>query len=445
MTSALLVSIALIVAAWSSRRPPAAIVPTVLFLLLVAVITAAIPMVRRSHGVRRLRLRDLAWAPPLLLLGILLAVQALNPSHTVSTFADGLEPRVHVRWLPRSADASATWLSLAWLIAYAGVFWVARTGVRSVAARRVMFVTVLASGFAMAVWVILERLAPDASRVSRDTGAFANENSYAAFINLLLPIALALAVRLRAEAHLRGQRSHAGYLAGFAGAVLVLSVCMSASKAGMAVTAGVLVLWGMFVLPRRDADRIRRRRVALLCAAAAVAVLAALAAVALRRENMGLESLWGQLGSRLSVCRAALRMFADRPWFGIGAGAFARAFPYYQPAGLEGFYRHAHNDWIECLVELGLLGSAMLAAVVAGIAAPAVASAARAWLSGCRNEAAGVEERAMLVGLVGVGLHATVDFPLHIPAVALLASAWGGVLRQRSGRDSGRGGTRDVE
>ena len=30
----------------------------------------------------------------------------------------------------------------------------------------------------------------------------------------------------------------------------------------------------------------------------------------------------------------------------------------------------------------------------------------------------------MLLGLGGLGVHACMDFPLHVPAIALLAAAW---------------------
>ena len=46
------------------------------------------------------------------------------------------------------------------------------------------------------------------------------------------------------------------------------------------------------------------------------------------------------------------------------AGTFYCAFPYYQPDELNGFYRHAHCDWLQAAGELGLAGLLLLAAAV---------------------------------------------------------------------------------
>ncbi len=57
-------------------------------------------------------------------------------------------------------------------------------------------------------------------------------------------------------------------------------------------------------------------------------------------------------------------MFAGRPALGWGAGGFRYGFTKYQRREIEitgtglrrYFWEHAHNDWLEWLIELGVAG-----------------------------------------------------------------------------------------
>ena len=59
---------------------------------------------------------------------------------------------------------------------------------------------------------------------------------------------------------------------------------------------------------------------------------------------------------RLSVWSASLSAFRDFSVFGTGLGTFQHVFPMYKPDGIDTFYQHAHNDYIELLFELGIIG-----------------------------------------------------------------------------------------
>ncbi|HLA76753.1 MAG TPA: O-antigen ligase family protein [Vicinamibacteria bacterium] len=97
-----------------------------------------------------------------------------------------------------------------------------------------------------------------------------------------------------------------------------------------------------------------------------------------------------------------------RPLLESGARIGSRA-----PAGLAGlgWYREAHNDYVQVLVESGLPG---LLIAIAGAVAVLAAARKDPWL---------------LAALAGVLLHELVDFDLQIPAVATLfvvLAAWTG-------------------
>jgi len=121
-------------------------------------------------------------------------------------------------------------------------------------------------------------------------------------------------------------------------------------------------------------------------------------------------------------------MFQGQPAFGVGAGTFSVVFPYYQPEPTPGYYRYACCDWAQYPAELGLVGLGLLGLTAAG----AVWMMARAARTRSHHRARSSFHRrlvpAAVLGLTGLALHAWVDFPVHIPAIALTAVAWLGML-----------------
>jgi O-antigen ligase len=135
------------------------------------------------------------------------------------------------------------------------------------------------------------------------------------------------------------------------------------------------------------------------------------------------ESLEGRSGPAAQ----ALAMFADRPLHGFGAGSFYTVFPTYAGPEFSRYYDHVHNDYIQLLVESGLIGFGLLGLVVAFTVARAIAVILRP----ARSLDLGLALGALLV-IVGVGAQAAGDFHFQIPANALtfvmvLAMVW--VLR----------------
>ena len=164
------------------------------------------------------------------------------------------------------------------------------------------------------------------------------------------------------------------------------------------------------------------RRVVLV-AAAAVAVLLVLALVRLggptgavhefsqsgptvkADKNRRLFSLSGS--SRTQYWQVAWKEAEDHPWLGSGAGSFQRNWLRLRPAQLP--VLDAHNLYLETLAEVGPVGLALLAAL---LATPAVA----AFLARRHPLAA-----PALAGYLAYVVHAAQDWDWELPAVTLAA------------------------
>ena len=111
---------------------------------------------------------------------------------------------------------------------------------------------------------------------------------------------------------------------------------------------------------------------------------------------------------------SALASIKSFPLVGVGSGAFEAMYPEYKQPGYQMSLDHAHNDYVEFLVEAGPLGLLLLAALYVLALIRCILTLMRSTRSTNRGLALGG-----LIGLVSIAIHLTVEFPLQIPAVAL--------------------------
>jgi O-antigen ligase len=120
----------------------------------------------------------------------------------------------------------------------------------------------------------------------------------------------------------------------------------------------------------------------------------------------------------------ALEAIADYPLTGTGAGSFYAIFPMYQRGELELDYDHAHNDYAEFAVELGLPAALLLGSGVLLSLGVALAAQRRRHDRLMKGLGLGAG-----MGMLALLIHSSTDFNLQIPANAamfmvLMALAW---------------------
>ncbi len=126
-------------------------------------------------------------------------------------------------------------------------------------------------------------------------------------------------------------------------------------------------------------------------------------------------------------------MLALDPWLGAGASMFDQLSLRYRGAGFTGRAVHAHNDWLQLLVEYGRAGFALGAAF---FAVHLVAGWRNALRMAREMPPAGLLPQGMDLGLTtgalaagaSQGVHAFFDYRMHVPAVVLLLALCAGWL-----------------
>lgn len=202
--------------------------------------------------------------------------------------------------------------------------------------------------------------------------------------------------------------------------LLVVALLFSGSRAGIGAglfafsLASLALVWRPASMPAR---------IAFGSAAAAALLFAIYIGLTPVLERFGPDELAVGYEGRARIAAAAARAGLDFMPFGSGLGTFADVFRRYQVEGLGGFVDHAHNDYAELFLELGVAGIAAAALLL-------IAYAAR-WaqiLRGWPLRSLGYLQVGAGLGMMAMLIHGAFDFNFHIPANALYFSFLAGVF-----------------
>lgn len=132
--------------------------------------------------------------------------------------------------------------------------------------------------------------------------------------------------------------------------------------------------------------------------------------------NDRLPALMADADTRMQVWSLSWDLLMQRPWLGIGLGGFPDAFQAIRPATVTQFWDHAHNTWLESLIELGIPAALCLFSAILWAWGRCLSGALK------RRRNRDIPALGTAAGVL-VGLHALVDFSVQIPAVSFLTAA----------------------
>jgi O-antigen ligase len=394
---------------------------------------------RREQG-RKLWQFPIFWSG-LVLFGYV-AIQAVNPAFSFHRDSSRwwLERQPFLTWLPAGiaaplSESSPLRMLMLWFPA-----WTTACALRAgIAHRRTAFtllVTLAVNGFAFAVFGILQK-AGGAEKIygarvvesGNFLAAMIYANHGAAYFNLVTAVCLALAIDTYARNLRRPGRSGPAILYFLFGTVSLAAVALSVSFGGVMMLALQLLLvasvavWHLRPLVRS----VPGTGAGLMVAATLLILTGAIGGtVMISRIEDRLRSKLADSGRRSAQTRwdAAQRgvdMLADRWLLGWGAGGFRYGFTKYDrdmtlvPTGgtRRYFWEHLHDDWLEWLIELGVLGFAPIVFAAGWFLKELWRQ--RVWLDPAQF--------ALAAGLLLLGAYACIDFPLQNPAILTTAAA----------------------
>lgn len=240
------------------------------------------------------------------------------------------------------------------------------------------------------------RLTPLTGRVY---GSYINHNHYAGLIEMLFPLALISGFTGRS-------RTGTKVLQVSAAALMAASIFLCQSRGGM-IALGVETLFLAVVWARHFSAR-KFVAAGLVFCSATVLLLGLIAPESVRERVTNIHD-----PARLLILRDTVPMFLAHPILGSGFGTFATAFPHYR-VFFDGFVvDHAHNDYVELLLDTGLVGFGIAMWFLVILYREGLRNARLA-----RFSQPAAMSIAALAGCTGLLAHSFLDFNLHIPGNA---------------------------
>jgi cytochrome c-type biogenesis protein CcmH/NrfG len=332
-----------------------------------------------------------------------------------------------VRWL-----GWEDWLKWAQMIA---VFWVVLNGIRSRPGRTVLLLGLLAIAvagvalecyqrFAHRDWLMLGRTQAE-QFLNRSSGPFGIPNSMAAFLLLLLPATVALALR-------HGIAAWERIVFGAGAAIFVLGLVLTFSRGGWFALVVVLIAWPLLATGQRWLWRLLATvMTAGVIGALGLALYSIVPMVRIRMDV--LVSSHGER-SRPIMWRGAWGIFREHPAVGGGAGGYNVLFEKYRPEDFPDNPEWAHNDYLNTLCDYGLVGLILLLGAGGVLAWRCLSGQASADSGRRRSIDDPFVIQGLTVGLLAFALHLFVDFHLKIPALAMTAATTAALIVRRSWR-----------
>lgn len=249
-------------------------------------------------------------------------------------------------------------------------------------------------------------------------GFFANHNHLATLLLVSVPLGAGLVVLAKSS----GSTTLGRYGLGAALLILIVGgIALNGSLAAFALAPPVILAsasllstgnsWRRFMLP-----------------AAIVALVAGIAIIGMApvEGHKGDAGALNSLDSRVAIWSTTSKAIHDSFPVGTGLGSFEMVYRQIEDPSLvtPAYVNHAHNDYVELVLELGLAGAVLIAAFLGWWAI----TAARIWASRFGTPAA----RAATIATAVVLAHSIVDFPLRTAAVSAIFGACIGLMAQHS-------------
>lgn len=339
-------------------------------------------------------------------------------------------------WLPISLDSGSTIRSGLTLLPGAAIF----LAMLSLEPRDRRTLTLVLIGFGLASFLLgLAQLfqGPTSelrfhaiTNPNQAVGFFANRNHFASLLYCMIPFTAAWAAALFQDQ--RRDKTLGLILCLGVYACVILGLGLTKSRSGLLLTlvggaASFLIVWlGL------ERGKLRTRALWAVSIATVIGVLAIMQFALLGLLTSVEETVTGD--RRFTIYATTARAALDFLPFGSGLGTFQRIYMMYEtPAIMFGqFINRAHNDWLEGLLETGVLGGLLALGFLAWYGAISRRVWSRRVRAGLAIDAALSRGAWVVIGLLL--LHSLTDYPLRTTAqMAVFSLSLGLLIRSSRG------------
>lgn len=321
------------------------------------------------------------------------------------------------------------------IIFYTGLFFAFLNNLHRRRATTTVLVALLTLGTLISIYAVYQYMTRSefvlvfpkpAQYAGRASGTYICPNHFAGFLAMVLPVGFSLL--------LSGRISHiARILVGYSVLMMTAGLVVTVSRAGWLAAASGVFFVVIALLHKRRFWLPVTVVVILLIFVGLYMYTHSFTAKKRVTEN---RLLVPDENRRILYWRGAVKVFEQSPIFGVGPGHYDYRYrqvrePLNVAQGRPGW---VHNDYLNTLVDYGIVGLAIILATLTTFAY----TGKQSWDSVKRRiEAGKTSNKGSIMlgvsgGLVGIAVHSFFDFNMHIPAnaaiavvlMAILASYW---------------------
>lgn len=261
------------------------------------------------------------------------------------------------------------------------------------------------------------------------TGTFVNRNHFSGYLEMIIPLAIGLIIvriglfsfsglKWRERLIRLSERGLSANLILSLGIIVMsLAIIFSKSRSGIFLLAFTFILFLGLITIAFEGSSYQKKWIKNFVRIIFISVLIISFYIGMGSslERFSLDRLLQE--NRPIFWANTVGIFLDFPLFGTGLGTFASLYPDLRFEENPVQLYHAHNDYLEYLAELGIIGMILLSGCILFI----IYYSFLIWRTRRNREAKGIALGG-LVALVLILVHSITDFNLHIPANMMLFS-----------------------
>src|SRR3989339_753500 len=290
--------------------------------------------------------------------------------------------------------------------------------VRSVEKVKILLSIILAIGFIVSIIGIIQWIKQD-SIVFGPFGLFINYDHFGGYLNCIIPIGLGFI--------LTDMKASKKALIGFMTVIMSASLMLSRSRGAVLSFLGALIFLAiiLFIVRKKYSRQQFIYLIVALCSIIGFILLFIYwidwGLFVNRLKTIVLENNY--FDPRFKIWEDSLKAVEEFPLAGAGYGSYSCIFQKYQKNYLELFWRYAHNDYLQLLIETGPLGILMSIVFIVTLFKIALVR-----VFDTQNR----QIMGLLIGCTAsfmtLTIHSFIDFNSHIPANAFLISVIIGII-----------------
>lgn len=262
------------------------------------------------------------------------------------------------------------------------------------------------------------------------SGTFVNRDHFSGYLEMIIPLAIGLVIaridlfslpglKWREKVLRLSEKSLSiNLLVTFSIIIMSVAIIFSKSRSGVfiLILTFILLFELIIIFYKRVEDKKKGTKIFLTVIFLLVIFVSLYMGIESTLERFSLNKLLRE--QRPVFWANTLKLFVRFPFFGTGLGTFSSLYPDWESStGQIVRLYHAHNDYLEYLSELGIIGMTLL---LGGVLFMLIKSF-EIWRERRHSEIKGLALGG-IVSVLCILIHSITDFNLHIPANMLLFS-----------------------